>query len=127
MTRLKGGVEIDARDPDTIREQVEIGSTFHIDEAGRVWRAPHVYAPSVHVSDETGLEVDSPATGGWTMVAGHSNQYGYNGAHMSDAESFRGGMVRAALKVPGYYAIQAVTDLDDEDASEGWVLLHKEI
>lgn len=99
-----------------------------------------LHAPTFEMSKVEGTDVwteDRSQLGEWTLLSGHTGQYGYNGPVMHASEVIGGSIAQAILTHPGYYAALVVeapcnydgtTDCTEDNGCDcdaaGWAIAH---
>lgn len=123
-----------------LRTIMDFDHVVRIHEDGTVSEPRDEYAPEVwqdYDIDEDGyahcrmepviLDKD------WTLLTGHTGQYGYNGAVMHPSEYIGGGLADYILDNPGLYVsliVELSFDEDEEVAEQdtlvGWAIARKD-
>lgn len=100
---------------DNLNSVMEFDHVIQVHADGSVTDA-QVPAPTLY--DE---ELSQPNSTQWTLLAGYTGQYGYNGPLMHASEYIGGGLARDILAQPGYY-VALVEYPTDGGEPDGWAV-----
>ena len=106
--------------PDKLSDLMDFDHVIQVHPDGTVTEPDDVYAPEL---DGGTVQM---GYGKWSLLAGYTGQYSYNGPIMHSSEFIGGRLARDILDTPGMYVAVVVWADDPNDEPAGWAVAFRE-